>query len=117
MNSLRQATTKINVAVDRLPQFHCCKDMNPEGGPEHMGTIHIGSERYLTDVTPPSYFDNVHHVIHCCVQLFFILFFAVTEQTNSVPNTRGGSTGYAGRAMAYPVDSASPAHIVEKEKN
>ena len=53
MNSLRQATTKINVAVDRLPQFHCCKDMNPEGGPEHMGTIHIGSERYLTNITPP----------------------------------------------------------------
>jgi hypothetical protein len=46
-----QATTKINVAVDRLPQFHCCKDINPEGGPEHMGTIHIGSERYLTNVT------------------------------------------------------------------
>ncbi|CAN6339218.1 unnamed protein product [Urochloa humidicola] len=38
------ATTKINVAVDKLPQFHCCKDINPEGGPEHMGTIHIGSE-------------------------------------------------------------------------
>ncbi|CAD6247993.1 unnamed protein product [Miscanthus lutarioriparius] len=38
------ATTKINVAVDRLPQFQCCKDSNPEGGPEHMGTIHIGSE-------------------------------------------------------------------------
>jgi phytoene dehydrogenase-like protein len=38
------ATTKINVAVDRLPQFSCCKDFNPEGGPEHMGTIHIGSE-------------------------------------------------------------------------
>lgn len=45
MNSLWQATTKINVAVDRLPQFHCCKDKSPEGGPEHMGTIHIGSER------------------------------------------------------------------------
>ncbi|CAD6211441.1 unnamed protein product [Miscanthus lutarioriparius] len=38
------ATTKINVAVDRLPQFQYCKDSNPEGGPEHMGTIHIGSE-------------------------------------------------------------------------
>ncbi|KAG8049356.1 hypothetical protein GUJ93_ZPchr0009g1471 [Zizania palustris] len=38
------ATTKINVAVDRLPQFSCCKGINPEGGPEHMGTIHIGSE-------------------------------------------------------------------------
>ncbi|XP_051214725.1 uncharacterized protein [Lolium perenne] len=39
------ATTKINVAVDSLPQFRCCKNINPEGGPEHMGTIHIGSER------------------------------------------------------------------------
>uniref|UniRef100_A0A804PEY9 Pyridine nucleotide-disulfide oxidoreductase domain-containing protein 2 n=1 Tax=Zea mays TaxID=4577 RepID=A0A804PEY9_MAIZE len=37
------ATTKINVAVDRLPQFQCC-NTNLEGGPEHMGTIHIGSE-------------------------------------------------------------------------
>ncbi|WVZ91415.1 hypothetical protein U9M48_037591 [Paspalum notatum var. saurae] len=38
------AITKINVAIGRLPQFKCCKDINSEGGPEHMGTIHIGSE-------------------------------------------------------------------------
>ncbi|KAL2552909.1 FAD/NAD(P)-binding oxidoreductase family protein [Forsythia ovata] len=38
------ATTKINLAVDRLPQFHCCKLSNPDAGPQHMGTIHIGSE-------------------------------------------------------------------------
>jgi hypothetical protein len=48
-----QATTKINVAVDRLPQFQCC-NTNLEGGPEHMGTIHIGSERY-TEMTYFSY--------------------------------------------------------------
>ena len=34
-----------------------------------------------------SYFDNIHHVIHCRVQLSLILFFAITEQTNSVSNT------------------------------
>ncbi|KAL0449942.1 UNVERIFIED_CONTAM: Pyridine nucleotide-disulfide oxidoreductase domain-containing protein 2 [Sesamum latifolium] len=38
------ATTKINLAVDRLPQFHCCKLNSPDAGPQHMGTIHIGSE-------------------------------------------------------------------------
>ncbi|KAK4393677.1 Pyridine nucleotide-disulfide oxidoreductase domain-containing protein 2 [Sesamum angolense] len=38
------ATTKINLAVDRLPQFHCCKLKSPDAGPQHMGTIHIGSE-------------------------------------------------------------------------
>ncbi|CAL5197593.1 unnamed protein product [Lathyrus oleraceus] len=38
------ATTKINVAVDRLPQFQCCKSNHSHAGPEHVGTIHIGSE-------------------------------------------------------------------------
>ncbi|KAM6563216.1 hypothetical protein CsatB_023214 [Cannabis sativa] len=38
------ATTKINVAVDKLPQFKCCKLGYPAAGPQHMGTIHIGSE-------------------------------------------------------------------------
>ena len=43
-----QGTTKINLAVDTLPQFKCCRSkMNHvDLGPEHMGTIHIGSERY-----------------------------------------------------------------------
>lgn len=41
-----QATTKINMAVDRLPNFKCCNSSSAEGGPEHVGTIHIGSERY-----------------------------------------------------------------------
>ncbi|XP_015936853.1 uncharacterized protein LOC107462740 isoform X2 [Arachis duranensis] len=38
------ATTKINVAVDKLPQFECCKLNHPHAGPQHVGTIHIGSE-------------------------------------------------------------------------
>ncbi|MCL7046264.1 hypothetical protein MKW94_001742 [Papaver nudicaule] len=37
-------TTKINLAVDKLPQFKCCKPCGSEAGPEHMGTIHIGAE-------------------------------------------------------------------------
>ncbi|KAI5684193.1 hypothetical protein M9H77_05421 [Catharanthus roseus] len=38
------ATTKINLAVSELPQFKCCKLNYPNAGPQHMGTIHIGSE-------------------------------------------------------------------------
>lgn len=38
------ATTKINLAVDKLPQFKSCNLGYPEAGPQHMGTIHIGSE-------------------------------------------------------------------------
>ncbi|KAL2333705.1 hypothetical protein Fmac_014918 [Flemingia macrophylla] len=38
------ATTKINLAVDKLPQFPCCKLNHPHAGPQHVGTIHIGSE-------------------------------------------------------------------------
>lgn len=45
---LKQATTKINVAVDSLPQFQCCKLNYPDASPQHAGTIHIGSERYTT---------------------------------------------------------------------
>ncbi|GLT39137.1 hypothetical protein SLA2020_133440 [Shorea laevis] len=37
-------TTKINVAVNKLPQFRCCKSNNPEVGPQHTATIHIGCE-------------------------------------------------------------------------
>lgn len=44
---LKQATTKINVAVDKLPEFRSCKLDHPHAGPQHVGTIHIGSERYL----------------------------------------------------------------------
>lgn len=38
------ATTKMNLAVDRLPQFLSCNLNYPNAGPQHMGTIHIGSE-------------------------------------------------------------------------
>ncbi|PKU77827.1 hypothetical protein MA16_Dca005659 [Dendrobium catenatum] len=38
------ATTKINVAVDKLPQFCCCATDMDGPGPQHIGTIHIGSE-------------------------------------------------------------------------
>ncbi|KAK7814426.1 pyridine nucleotide-disulfide oxidoreductase domain-containing protein 2 [Quercus suber] len=37
-------TTKINVAVDKLPQFKSCRLNYPEVGPQHTATIHIGSE-------------------------------------------------------------------------
>ncbi|KAG2720065.1 hypothetical protein I3760_02G018600 [Carya illinoinensis] len=37
-------TTKINVAVDKLPQFQSCNLNHPEVGPHHTATIHIGSE-------------------------------------------------------------------------
>lgn len=43
---LEQATTKINVAVDNLPKFKSCKLGDPDSGPQHVGTIHIGSERF-----------------------------------------------------------------------
>ncbi|KAJ4714412.1 Pyridine nucleotide-disulfide oxidoreductase domain-containing 2 [Melia azedarach] len=36
--------TKINVAIDKLPQFHCCKSSQHEVGPQHTATIHFGSE-------------------------------------------------------------------------
>ncbi|GMI68146.1 hypothetical protein like AT5G49555 [Hibiscus trionum] len=38
------ATTKINLAVDKLPEFNCCKSIYPGSGPQHTGTIHVGSE-------------------------------------------------------------------------
>ncbi|PPD95447.1 hypothetical protein GOBAR_DD07527 [Gossypium barbadense] len=37
-------TTKINVAVDKVPWFHCCGSNNTEAGPQHTATIHICSE-------------------------------------------------------------------------
>uniref|UniRef100_A0A0E0BVK9 Amine oxidase domain-containing protein n=1 Tax=Oryza glumipatula TaxID=40148 RepID=A0A0E0BVK9_9ORYZ len=72
--------------------FSCCKDFNPEGGPEHMGTIHIGSEsmeeidlayreaangvsstRPVIEMTIPSVLDKTisppgQHVINLFVQ-------------------------------------------------
>lgn len=43
---MEQGTTKINLAVESLPQFRCCNLSHPDAGPQHVGTIHIGSERY-----------------------------------------------------------------------
>ncbi|XP_059655949.1 uncharacterized protein LOC132302951 isoform X2 [Cornus florida] len=37
-------TTKINVAVDSLPLFPCCKLDHPDVGPHHSAIIHIGCE-------------------------------------------------------------------------
>ncbi|OAY80989.1 Pyridine nucleotide-disulfide oxidoreductase domain-containing protein 2 [Ananas comosus] len=85
-------TTKINLAVNRLPQFQCCKGNHLETGPQHVGTIHIGSEsmeeideaykdaltgvpskRPLIEMTIPSVLDRTisppgQHVINLFVQ-------------------------------------------------
>ncbi|XP_020530292.1 pyridine nucleotide-disulfide oxidoreductase domain-containing protein 2 isoform X6 [Amborella trichopoda] len=49
MNAIRNldyssGTTKINIAVDRLPHFQCCRPDLSKAGPQHHGTIHIGAE-------------------------------------------------------------------------
>lgn len=44
---LQQGTTKINVAVDKLPQFSCFKLHHQEVGPHHTAQAQIGAERYL----------------------------------------------------------------------
>ncbi|KAG9146668.1 hypothetical protein Leryth_021816 [Lithospermum erythrorhizon] len=86
------ATTKINLAVNQLPQFQCCKLQYPEAGPQHMGTIHIGAEsmeeidtacqetvnglpsrRPVIEMTIPSTLDNTisppgKHVINLFIQ-------------------------------------------------
>ncbi|CAN0919389.1 Pyridine nucleotide-disulfide oxidoreductase domain-containing protein 2 [Linum grandiflorum] len=86
------ATTKINLAVDKLPMFKCCKMSHPDAGPQHMGTIHIGSEsmeeidsacqdavngvpsrRPVIEMTIPSVLDKTisppgEHVINLFVQ-------------------------------------------------
>ncbi|KAG1368501.1 pyridine nucleotide-disulfide oxidoreductase domain-containing protein 2 [Cocos nucifera] len=85
-------TTKINLAVDKLPQFQCCKPNPPQAGPQHIGTIHIGSEsmeeidlaykdaltgvpsrRPLIEMTIPSVLDRTisppgQHVINLFIQ-------------------------------------------------
>lgn len=85
-------TTKINLAVDRLPQFLCCNNKSLEAGPQHMGTIHIGSEsmeeidlaykdslngvpsrRPIIEMTIPSVLDTTisppgQHVINLFIQ-------------------------------------------------
>ncbi|KAJ0236660.1 hypothetical protein HA466_0253670 [Hirschfeldia incana] len=87
------ATTKINMAVDKLPQFQCCNNTNhSKPGPEHFGTIHIGAEtmdevhtachdaenglpsrRPVIEMTIPSSLDNTisppgKHVINLFIQ-------------------------------------------------
>ncbi|XP_042461201.1 pyridine nucleotide-disulfide oxidoreductase domain-containing protein 2-like [Zingiber officinale] len=86
------ATTKINLAVSRLPQFRCCNSNVLDPGPQHMGTIHIGSEsmeeidvasrdasngipsrRPIIEMTIPSVLDHTisppgQHVINLFVQ-------------------------------------------------
>ncbi|XP_019711268.1 uncharacterized protein [Elaeis guineensis] len=85
-------TTKINLAVDKLPQFQCCKPNPSQAGPQHIGTIHIGSEsmeeidlaykdaltgvpsrRPLIEMTIPSVLDRTisppgQHVINLFIQ-------------------------------------------------
>jgi hypothetical protein len=39
-----QGTTKINIAVDRLPMFRACGRTDNAAGPEHYGTIHLGAD-------------------------------------------------------------------------
>lgn len=41
-----QGTTKINIAVDRLPMFRACSRTDNTAGPEHCGTIHLGADWY-----------------------------------------------------------------------
>lgn len=86
------ATTKINMAVDKLPQFQCCNNNQSRPGPEHFGTIHIGAEtmdevhtachdaenglpsrRPVIEMTIPSTLDNTisppgKHVINLFIQ-------------------------------------------------
>ncbi|KAG2239129.1 hypothetical protein Bca52824_089989 [Brassica carinata] len=87
------ATTKINMAVDKLPQFKCCNTNHSRPGPEHFGTIHIGAEtmdevhtachdaenglpsrRPVIEMTIPSTLDNTisppgtKHVINLFIQ-------------------------------------------------
>lgn len=44
---MRQATTKINLAVEKVPQFPCCNLSPSESRHQLVGTIHIGAERYV----------------------------------------------------------------------
>lgn len=50
---MQQGTTKINVAVDKLPNFHCLNQ--PGVCPHHTASIFIGCERYIM--------DNIQHLL------------------------------------------------------
>ncbi|KAG0567287.1 hypothetical protein KC19_7G123900 [Ceratodon purpureus] len=88
----KSGTTKINIAVDRLPMFRACGRTDNTVGPEHYGTIHIGadcmdeidiayreallgraSSRPLIEMTIPSVLDQTiappgKHVINLFIQ-------------------------------------------------
>jgi phytoene dehydrogenase-like protein len=40
---MKSPVVKINLALDRLPQFRGCDEPGERGGPEHRGTIHLGA--------------------------------------------------------------------------
>lgn len=84
------ASAKINLAVDQLPDFRCCPG-HAEVGPQHRGTIHIGtgceyletayddarqgriSTRPIVEMTIPTSVDSTlappgHHVLSLFVQ-------------------------------------------------
>ena len=63
---LKQATTKIKLAVDKLPQFQCCKIGHPDAGSQHVGTIHIGSERYGVISAIIIYWFLIHELFLIC---------------------------------------------------
>ena len=91
--SYQSSTTKINVAVDRVPQFSSIGREGNVPGPEHEGTIHIGCESMeslhaayrdaeyskvpsmtpLVEMTLPSVLDPTlapegHHVVNLFTQ-------------------------------------------------
>jgi hypothetical protein len=67
---LKQGTTKINVAVDKLPQFHCFKTNHAEVGPQHTATIHIGFERYASICMRP-YFSWKANILFECISIIY----------------------------------------------
>ncbi|CAH9088627.1 unnamed protein product [Cuscuta epithymum] len=46
LSDYSSATTKINLAIDRIPRFQCCNLGYPDAGPQHCGSIHIGCENF-----------------------------------------------------------------------
>ncbi|XP_020594213.1 pyridine nucleotide-disulfide oxidoreductase domain-containing protein 2 isoform X2 [Phalaenopsis equestris] len=119
------ATTKINIAADKLPQFCCCATDTDEPGPQHVGTIHIGSEsmeeidlayrdalnglpsrRPLIEMTIPSVLDTTisppgKHVINLFIQYTP---FKLTEGSWEVPAIR---ESFAKRCFSL-IDEYSP---------
>lgn len=80
---LEQATTKINVAVDKLPKFKCCKLGDPSSGPQHVGTIHIGSERFATFFVCVQY--NFLHSSMEIKSLIIVVFLSISSYIGTQP--------------------------------